>query len=78
MAAIINQTGEEIGRCTMKEVLMEHIKIEGKSVFAELHQKGPMGIVDAVCVKLLPNFFYCFKTQIFPIMPSRRVPSKGP
>ena len=27
---------------------MEHIKIEGKSVFAELHQRGPMGIVDAV------------------------------
>ena len=33
---------------TLKEVLFEHIKLEGKSLFEELHQRGPMGRVEAV------------------------------
>ena len=47
-AQVKNGQGTVICYVSLREVIFEHVKLEGKTIFAELHQRGPMGKVEAV------------------------------
>jgi hypothetical protein len=42
-------TGKTVGEMTMRQVLLKKFKlVDGTSLIAEVHQRGPMGMVDVI------------------------------